>query len=275
MNYVQKELKVIKKTPKPNTTQSLKSDFKVLGVKQGDVLLVHSSLSKLGWTVGGPVSVIDALIGIIGEEGTLIMPSFSSGNTDPVEWQNPPVPKEWCSIIRESMPAFHVDKTPTRAMGTIAETFRKYPNVIRSSHPVSSFSVWGRYAENITKNHKLECDLGEESPLARIYELDGKVLLLGVTHSSNTSIHLAEYRGEYKEKHYNPNGSSMIVNGTRQWVQWKELNLITDDFEELGKEFEAQKGVISKKVGIADARLFSQRDLVDFAVEWIRKNRPQ
>ncbi|MFW9930294.1 MAG: aminoglycoside N(3)-acetyltransferase [Candidatus Thorarchaeota archaeon] len=275
MNFVQKELEIIKKTLNPNTIQTLTNDFKVLGVKWADILLVHSSLSKLGWTVGGPVSVIDALIGIIGKEGTIIMPSFSSGNTDPIGWQNPPVPKEWCSTIRQSMPAFHVDKTPTIAMGTIAETFRKYPGVIRSNHPVSSFSAWGNYAEYITKNHKLESDLGEESPLARIYELDGKILLLGVTHSSNTSIHLAEYRGEYKDKYYNPNGSSIIVNGKRQWVQWEELNLITDDFEELGHEFEIKKGIISKKVGIADARLFSQRDLVDFAVEWIRKNRPQ
>ncbi|MEJ2295361.1 MAG: AAC(3) family N-acetyltransferase [Candidatus Lokiarchaeota archaeon] len=275
MNYIQKELEVIKKTPKPNTMLSLTNDFKALGVERRDVILVHSSLNKLGWTVGGPVSVIDALIGIISREGTLIMPSFTSGNTDPIGWQNPPVPREWCSIIRESMPAFHVDKTPTRAMGTIVETFRKYPGVIRSKHPVSSFSAWGKYAEYITNNHKLESDLGEESPLGRIYELDGKVLLLGVTHSSNTSIHLAEYRGEYKDKYYNPNGSSIIVNGKRQWVQWKELNLITDDFEALGHDFEIKKAVIPKKVGITDARLFSQRDLVDFAVEWIRKNRPQ
>jgi aminoglycoside 3-N-acetyltransferase len=275
MNYIEKEQDVIKKTSIPNTIKSLEDDFLALGVRSGDVLLVHSSLSRLGWTVGGPVAVIDALLDILGEEGTLIMPSFSSGNTNPDGWQYPPVPKEWCPIIRKYMPAFQTDKTPTRGMGVIAETFRKYPSVIRSNHPISSFSALGKYAEFITKNHKLESDLGEESPLARIYELDGKVLLLGVSHSSNTSIHLAEYKGEYREKYYKPQGSSIFVNNRRQWIQWNELNIITDDFEEIGRDFEIKMDVIPKNVGLADARLFSQKKLVDFAIEWIKKNRVQ
>lgn len=275
MNYVEKEHNVIKKTTTPNTIKSLKEDFKSLGVNPGDIVLIHSSLSQLGWTVGGPVSVIDALISIIRENGTLIMPSFSSGNTDPAEWGNPPVPKEWIPIIREDMPAFHVDKTPTRAMGRIAETFRKYPGVIRSDHPVSSFSAWGKHARYIIQNHMIDSDLGEGSPLAKIYKLDGKVLLLGVDHSSNTSLHLAEYRSEYKEKYFKPNGSSIIVDGKRKWLQWNELNFITEDFEAIGRDFEVKMGIISKKVGLADAKLFSQRLLIDFAIEWIRQNRNQ
>ena len=275
MTYIEKEHNVIKKTSTPNTIDSLKDDFTALGVKQGDIILMHSSLSQLGWTVVGPVSVIDALLSTIGKRGTLIMPSFSSGNTNPVGWQYPPVPKEWCSIIRDNMPAFNTDKTPSRAMGKIAETFRKYPKVIRSNHPVSSFSAWGKYAKYITQNHKLAYDLGEGSPLARIYELDGKVLLLGVNHSSNTSIHLAEYRSDYKDKYYKPQGSSILVGKERHWVQWEELNMITDDFENIGRDFETNLGIVPKKVGIAETRLFSQRDLVDFAIAWIRKNRLQ
>ncbi len=275
MNPIERERNVIERTLKPNTIQSLKVDFANLGIKQGDILLVHSSLSQLGWTVGGPVSVIDALLNTIGKKGTLIMPAFTSGNTDPSEWHYPPVPKNWWIVIREYAPAFHIDKTPTRGVGIIAETFRKYPGVIRSNHPDSSFCAWGKYAKFITKNHSLDSDLGEGSPLARIYELDGKVLLLGVDHSSDTSIHLAEYRSEYKEKYYKPQGSSILVNNKRQWVQWKELNLITDDFEDIGHDFEKEIKLIIKKVGLADARLFSQRKLVDFAIEWIRKNRSQ
>ena len=275
MNFIDKERNVIEKTSKPNTIESLTADFRNLGVKVGDIILLHSSLSQLGWTVGGPVSVIDALLNNIGKRGTLIMPTFTSGNTDPSEWQYPPVPKSWWSVIREHAPGFHVDKTPTRGMGIIAETFRKYPGVIRSNHPDSSFCAWGEHAKFITKNHSLDSDLGEGSPLARIYELDGKVLLLGVSHSSNTSIHLAEYRSDYKEKYYKSQGSSMLVNNKRQWVQWKELNLITDDFEDIGRDFEIKLAITPKKVGLADTRLFSQRQLVDFAIEWIRKNRAQ
>ncbi|TFF86299.1 MAG: AAC(3) family N-acetyltransferase [Promethearchaeota archaeon] len=275
MNYIEKERNIVKKTITPNTIKSLMSDFKALGLIVGDTLLVHASLSQLGWTVGGPVSVIDALLTIIGKKGTLVMPTFSAGNTDPQEWQYPPVPNAWHSIIRENMPAFHVDKTPTRGMGTIAETFRKYPGVIRSNHPVSSFSARGKHAKFITRNHKLDSDLGEGSPLARIYDLNGKVLLLGVTHSSNSSIHLAEYRSEYKEKYCKPQGSSIFVDGRRRWVEWKELNIITDDFEDIGKDYEAESNKTPKKVGLANALLFDQRELVDFAVEWIKQNRNQ
>jgi aminoglycoside 3-N-acetyltransferase len=275
MNYIEKEWNVIKKTSMPNTIESLTDDFRNLGVVEGDIILLHSSLSQLGWTVGGPVSVIDALLNVIGKKGTLIIPTFSAGNTDPSEWQNPPVPKSWWPIIREHIPAFHVDKTPTRGVGIIPESFRKYPGVIRSNHPDSSFCAWGKYAKFITNNHSLDSDLGEGSPLARIYELDGKVLLLGVGHSSNTSIHLAEYRSDYKEKYYISQGSSILVNNKRQWVQWKELNIITDDFEDIGHDFETKMAIVIKKVGLADARLFSQTQLVDFAIDWIRKNRTQ
>ncbi len=273
MKHIKEEFKTIKKTSKPNTIKSLKEDFNVLGVEKGNIILMHSSLSQLGWTVGGPVSVIDAILEIISNEGTLIMPTFSSGNTDPSEWESPPVPKEWWDDIKTNMPAFHPEKTPTLGIGIIAETFRKYPNVIRSNHPTSSFCAWGKYAKYITENHRIEIDLGEGSPLAKIYELEGKILLLGVGHSSNSSIHLAEYRTNYKEKCYNIQGSAVMVNNERKWIEWKELNVITDDFEDLGRDFEEEIGYISKKVGLADARLFSQRKLVDFAIEWIRENR--
>ena len=160
MNYIEKEYNIVKKTERPNTFDSLRRDFISLGLKPGMVVIVHSSLSNIGWTVGGPVSIIDALMDVLTRKGTLVMPTFSSGNTEPSEWQNPPVPKEWWPVIRMYTPAFHLDKIPTRGMGTIPETFRKYPNVIRSYHPTSSFAAWGKYAKKITKNHPLENDLG-------------------------------------------------------------------------------------------------------------------
>ncbi|NVM37236.1 MAG: AAC(3) family N-acetyltransferase [Candidatus Lokiarchaeota archaeon] len=267
------EKQVVKSTRYPNTITTLKRDFKTLGVRPGIVLIAHSSLSKIGWTVGGPVAVINALMQILTSEGTLVMPTFSSDNTDPSHWENPPVPESWWNTIRNEMPAYHPDITPTRGMGSIVETFRKWPNIIRSNHPTSSFTAWGKYAEIITKNHELLADLGEDSPLARIYELDGYILLLGVSYENNTSLHLAEYRSDYFKKRYKLNGSAILVDNERQWAEWEELDLNMDDFEQLGKDFESKINYVPVKVGIADARLLSQRELVDFAIEWFKENR--
>ena len=267
------EREVIRSTRYPNTITTLKQDFKKLGIRPGLVVLMHSSLSKIGWTVGGPVAVIRALMQILTSEGTLIMPTFSGDNTDPSQWENPPVPESWWNIIRNEMPAYHPDITPTRGMGSVVETFRKWPKVVRSNHPASSFAAWGKYAEIITKNHELSADLGEDSPLARIYELDGYILLLGISHENNTSLHLAEYRSDYLQKRYKLNGSAMVINKKRQWVKWEELDLNMDDFEQLGKDFELKINYNPVKVGLAEARLLSHREIVDFAIEWFKENR--
>ena len=119
----------------PVTVASLTRDLHALGVEPGMTLLVHSSLSSLGWVCGGAQAAIEALTAALGPDGTLAMPAFSTGLTDPSEWEKPPVPESWWQPIRDSMPAFDKRVTPTRAMGAIAELFRTLPDVLRSDHP--------------------------------------------------------------------------------------------------------------------------------------------
>ncbi|MFX1497632.1 MAG: aminoglycoside N(3)-acetyltransferase [Promethearchaeota archaeon] len=273
MTYVEKEFDTINKTHTPNTKNSLKQDLKNLGIQEKAIIIMHSSLSSIGWTIGGPISVIKAMMEILTPKGTLIMPTFTGDNTEPSNWQNPPVPEKWWKIIRENMPEFEPMTTPTRGMGRIVETFRSFPKVFRSTHPVSSFAAWGKYAKKITKIHDLNSDLGENSPLSRIYDLDGQILLLGVSHESNTSLHLAEYRCDYKGKKYTPNASAIKVKNGRRWFIWNELNHSIDDFDQLGRNYELLIQYKPKKVGLAESRLLSQRKMVDFAVKWFKENR--
>ncbi len=86
-----KEQDVILKTIKPNTVESLINEFKGMGISKGDVLLTHSSLSSLGWVCGEQVAVVTALLKVLGQEGTLVMPAHTGGNSDPEKWENPPV----------------------------------------------------------------------------------------------------------------------------------------------------------------------------------------
>ena len=149
------EGQAVQKSKMPATVDSLKADFSALGVESGMVLLVHSSLSALGWVCGGPVAVIIALQHVLGSAGTLVMPAHSTDLSDPGRWENPPVPESWWRIIRETMPAYRPDLTPTRKMGIIAETFRKQNGVLRSAHPHVSFCAFGAHARKITDNHSL------------------------------------------------------------------------------------------------------------------------
>src|SRR5205085_1163160 len=141
---------VIARTRAPGTITSLASDLRLLGVEPGMTLLVHSSLSALGWVCGGP-------------------------------------------------------------------------GVVRSAHPHNSFVAWGRHAERITSEHALDYSLGEGSPLARLYDLDGSVLLLGVGYESNTSFHLAEYRVPAARE--TEHGAPILDDGQRVWATFRGIVL--------------------------------------------------
>lgn len=262
---------VINNSYVPNTRESLKEQFVQMGLTKGMTIIVHSSMSKIGWISGGAVSVIQALMDVITKEGTIVMASHTYDYSDPSKWENPAIPEEWFSIVEKNMPAFDKDITPSNYMGKISEVFRTYPGVLRSNHPQYSFIAWGRYAQEITDNHMLDYGLGEDSPLNKIYNLNGMVLLIGVDYDNNTSFHLAEYMiNTVKEKIFR---SPMLVNNKRKWVKYKDIDLKVEDFNKIGYDFEKEGKVITFNIGQAKSRLFNQRESIDFAKEWMKKNR--
>lgn len=257
----------------PSTRESLCADFRKIGIQEGDILLVHSSLSSLGWVCGGEEAVVLALQDAVGTNGTLVMPTHTSDNTEPSNWQNPPVPKDWWPVIRASMPAFNPETTPTAHMGRIPECFRKFPGVLRSCHSIGSFAAWGEHAAALVANHPLEPMFGDLSPIGRLYDRNAKVLLLGVSYGRCTSLHLAEYRSSCKKKIIQE-GTAMLVDGVRTWVDVSIAALETDDFEQIGAAFEETRSAVAGKIANATAKVCQVRELVDFAVPWMNANRP-
>lgn len=255
----------------------IKSDItdalKAVGLQAGDSVMVHTSLGKIGYVCGGAQAVIEALIETVGEDGTIMMPTQSWKNLDPetgVHWDADEA--DW-DRIRENWPAYNKAITPTNTMGAVAEMFRSWPGAVRSDHPARSVAAWGKNADYLTKNHDLSNIFGDASPVGKLYQLDGKVLLIGVDYDKNTSLHLADVRAEYPGKHTCIEHSAVMESGKRVWKAYETLFVDGEDFTDIGAAFEAAHSVNTAVIGGTKLKLMKQRELVDFAVEWIEKNR--
>jgi aminoglycoside 3-N-acetyltransferase len=256
------------------TVASLAADLGALGVAPGMTVLAHTSMSALGWVCGGSQAVLEALTAALGPTGTLVMPAFSAHLTEPAHWRHPPVPEAWWPTIRATMPAFDPWLTPTRALGRVAEAFRHAPGALRSTHPHDSFAARGPEAERLLADHALEEGLGERSPLGRLHAADASILLLGVGHDRNSSLHLAEHRAEWPGKRRVDQGAPLVVDGARRWVTFSALPYDGDDFARIGADLERDTRHVRKgRAGAGTARLVRMRPLVDYGVAWLQRNR--
>ncbi len=258
------ESDIIKITSTPITYDRLRKDLQKLGVCSGDTLFVHSSLSAIGWVCGGQVAVCNALLDAVGKNGTVVMPAHTPGNSDPAEWEAPPVPAAWHAAIRETMPPFDRDKSPSEGVGAIAECFRHYPGALRSAHPQTSFCACGRDAAYITADHALTPQFGDDSPIGKGLQMDAKVLLLGVGYNRCSALHYAETK---LSKQSVKMGASVSENGVALWKWFYDTDFDADRFPSIGVAFEAQTGSVKIGfVGQAECRLFSMRQAIDFAL---------
>ena len=250
------------------TRDTVSAQLLSLGVLPGETLLLHSSLSSLGWVCGGSVAVVQGLLDTLGPDGTLVVPTQTGGLSDPALWHDPPVPEEWWPAIRATMPSYDPLVTPARGVGVIPETVRTWPGARRSAHPQTSFAAIGPRAAEITEGHATDCRLGERSPLARLERLEARVLLLGAGYRACTAFHLAEYRIP----------SPLVEVGrpaASGWEEVTEVSITSERFDELGSDFERDRPVVRGKVGAADTRLFPVADAVAYAQRWLALHRPR
>jgi aminoglycoside 3-N-acetyltransferase len=173
----EKNLEELKKM-KPVTKEEIINDLKKLGLKKGDIVLVHSSLSAIGYVDGGADTVVNALLETVGPKGTVLMPAYPMKGT--------------MLEYAKTDPLFD-PKNDASQMGKITEVFRLRKEALRSLHPTHSVAAIGPHAEYLLKNHeKSQTPCGKTSPFYKLIELDGYILHLGSKFGQITSVHVIE-----------------------------------------------------------------------------------
>jgi aminoglycoside N3'-acetyltransferase len=218
-----------------------------LGVEPGGVLVVHTAFSRVAPVEGGPRGLIEALQAALGPAGTLVMPSMSDDDEHP----------------------FNPGETPCAGMGVVAETFWKMQGVLRSDSP-HAFAASGPRAAEITTAHPPDIPHGLDSPIGRVYELDGQVLLLGVGHDANTTVHLAENMAGVRYRL--PKYLTLLRDGQPVRYPYSEIDHCCENFNLLDPLLEAQGRQRRGVVGNAEARLARSRDIVEAALALLRVN---
>lgn len=251
------------------TLPDLVGDFRALGVTEGQVLMVHSSLRSLGYVLGGAATVIRALVAALGDRGTLVMPAFSPEVSDPARWSNPALPAGWIERARAQVPAYDADTTPT-SMGAIPEAFRRWPGVRRGPHPQVSVCARGPRAGEIVAPHALAWGEGAGSPSERLAAMDAGLLLLGVGFNRAALLHYAESlvpHGRRKVRRI-PIGDG----ADRSWVEVPDVGDDLDThFPPLGAAVLTEGPALVGKVGGAETVLASARDLTAFASQYLAR----
>ncbi len=184
-NERKKELLHQEQTNKAITKQKLVEDLQKIGIKKNDSVLVHSSLSKIGFVEGGAKTLVDALFEVVGENGTLLFPTF------PAKGRN--------KTHLEQHPFFDIKNTPSQ-MGSVTEYFRKLNGVYRSFHPTDCVAAKGSLAEYFTNSHFGQLTpYNEHSPFRKLCNKNGKILMLGTTlNGACTNLHTLEDAVDFK-----------------------------------------------------------------------------
>lgn len=217
-----------------------------LGVVDGEGLVVHSSLSSLGRVEGGADAVVEALLEAIGPDGTLAVPTFT-------RYHEPYDPATSASTV-----------------GAVTEAVRTRDEVERSGHPTKSVAAIGPEAAELVADHEPSNSLGPASPIHRLLERGGRVLLVGVDHTTNSALHVAErlagvpYRDQTAE-------TQTLVDGEVETVTVNRVHC-SGGFEAIAP-LARHAGIVSRgRIGDAEVRLIDGAPLLDLAVELLESD---
>jgi len=227
---------------------SLIDQLRSLGVQQGGVLLVHTSFRSLAPVEGGPQGLTAALTKTLGPGGTLVMPSWPDSSDLPFD-----------PLVTDA----------AANLGIVAREFWRLPGVLRTTH-VQAFAARGPHAEGILADPLPLPPHIPASPVGRVHDLDGQVLLLGVNHDANTTIHLAELIAGV------PYGlrktCTAVINNRHEQVHYLENDHCCDRFKLVDDWLNEAGAQTEGPVGNALARLTQSRSVVSTVVPRLKSD---
>ncbi|MEC8992000.1 MAG: AAC(3) family N-acetyltransferase [Candidatus Latescibacterota bacterium] len=223
-----------------------------MGLKAGDRVMVHSSLSSMGHVEGGAPTVLQAFLDVLGDAGTLMVPTFTHSGC---QYYDP--------LLTPSL------------NGAITEAARSLPGAIRSLHPTHAVTVVGPDAEDLVEDDLDRGALGRDSALDRLIKKGGHVFLLGVDHRANSSIHIGEdYAGDDRQASISPDHPKVVVLNHPQRgeeeVTLTEMMGSTIAFDRMEEVLRSRDQVVEGKIGEATCQLMKGEDIIAATVDILR-----
>jgi aminoglycoside 3-N-acetyltransferase len=274
----------------PATRSRLVHDLRKIGVRPGAVLMIHTRLSALGWVVGGSGTVVHALLDALGPEGTLM--AYAGWEDDSYDLDD--LPPVWRAAYEADLPPFDpATSEATRDNGRLPERIRTWPGAHRSRQPEASVVALGARAAWLTAEHPWDDPYGPGSPLAKLVEADGQVLMLGAPLETITLLHHAEATARVPEKRRVTYRMPLLEDGRTVWRTFRDIDTSTGAFDYAlvadeiartpgcGPETDAFEAISRRAllagigrrgaVGEGESHLFPARELLAFAQRWLEE----
>lgn len=259
-----------------HSREELVGDLRALGLRAGDVVMIHASVRAVGEIAGGPDQIHLALKDVVTEQGTLLMYAGCPRYTDEVGRGNLSAAEE--AEVLAKLPAFDAETARSaRDHGALVECFRTYPGSRVNNH-VARFVAWGRHAEFLFASQPWDYAFGNRSALERFVELDGRVLLLGCDHDTVTFLHYVEHVTAFPGKRIARFKVPVLEHGVRVWRDMAEVDTSGDGahanwpgrfFARIVDSHLRHAGNAGGRVGDAQCHVLSARALLDFAASWM------
>lgn len=257
----------------PYTQTQLVEGFKALGVSSGQIVMLHASVKSVGPVMGGPNVILQAILEVLTPTGTVMMYAG---------WQDiPDFVGELSLEARQAYYAQHPAFDPAiarsvRENSILVEFLRTWPGTQRSANPEASMVALGPHAALLTQNHPLNYGYGTGSPLEKLVQLNGRVLMLGAPLYTITLLHYAEYRAKLRHKKIIHYQCPVLQNGQKIWLDIEDYATgeAHDDysFEQIAMAYLAEGKGRRGQVGQAASHLLDAADLSSFAIRWLESH---